>query len=147
MVFIFYLLFTGIWPRSHLMLSDNAVEDGACLTRNSLFILVLKTSKLCWSENTLAGRAFHSLACARIRNDEPNQSTNCILNWYIYGTAEQWLSYIAHRHLFWIWLFVNLSLIVFKCTHNIWGIPEWRNVKKNDTGKKEKAIKIFLLPR
>ena len=29
--------------RSHLMLSDGAVEDGAYLARNNLFTLVLKT--------------------------------------------------------------------------------------------------------
>ena len=44
------------------MLSDDAVKDGACLARNSLFTLLLKTSKSYGSGNTLAGRAFHSLA-------------------------------------------------------------------------------------
>ena len=52
------------------MLSDDAVEDGACLARN-IFTLVLKTSKLYCCGNALAGRSFHSLA-ERIRNDEPN---------------------------------------------------------------------------
>ena len=37
---------TGISPRSHLMLSGDAVENGACLARNNLLTLVLKTSKL-----------------------------------------------------------------------------------------------------
>ena len=33
----------------------------ACLVRNHLFSLVLKTPKLYWSGNTLAGKTFHSL--------------------------------------------------------------------------------------
>ena len=54
------------------MLSDDAVEEGAWLARNSLFTLVLKTSKLYCTGNTLADRAFHSLHM-RIKNDEPNR--------------------------------------------------------------------------
>ena len=45
------------------------LEDTHSLTH---FTLVLKTSKLYWSGNTLAGRAFHSLA-VRLRNEEPNR--------------------------------------------------------------------------
>ena len=54
------------------MLSDDAGEDGACLARNSLFTLVLKTYKLHCSGDTLAGRAFHSLD-VHIGKDEPNE--------------------------------------------------------------------------
>ena len=61
-----------IWPRLHLMLSDDTVENGACLIRYKLY----------WSGNMFAGRVFHSLA-VRIRNDERNRlvrqgiSTTC----------------------------------------------------------------------
>ena len=44
----FIQYYTGIWPLSHLILSDDAVEDGASLAWNSIFTLVLKTSKLNW---------------------------------------------------------------------------------------------------
>ena len=54
------------------MLSDDAVDDGSCMARNSLFTLVLTTSKLYCSGNTLAGRVIHYLA-VRIRNEEPNR--------------------------------------------------------------------------
>ena len=70
--FLFFLLIDRYLTTSHLMLSDDAVEDEACLARNSLFTRVLKTSKLYLSRNTLASTAFHSLTVC-IRNYEPNR--------------------------------------------------------------------------
>ena len=39
-------VFQRLKSRSHLMLSNDAVENGVCLARNSLFTLVLETPKL-----------------------------------------------------------------------------------------------------
>ena len=39
------------------MLSDDAVEDGACLARNSLFTLVLKTNYIDQETQSQAGRS------------------------------------------------------------------------------------------
>ena len=42
-LFFIYSITDSLWPRPHLMVSDDAVEDGACLARNSPFTLFLKT--------------------------------------------------------------------------------------------------------
>ena len=56
--------------RSHLILCDDVVENGACLARKSLFTQVLRTSKLNrWETQS---QAFHYFA-VRIRTDEPNR--------------------------------------------------------------------------